>query len=59
MPLTKKIKLTRIGIKTYSGGNGTYLSGIQLEFTNGVSSPMFETNNAKEAKIKWLDIDST
>ena len=34
------------------------LCGIQLVFTNGTESPMFETSCAKSLKFKTISIDT-
>ena len=44
-PLNKKIKLRQICWKNYS-----VLKGLQLKFTNGVETPLFQTD--KMAKIE-------
>ena len=54
-PLKKEIKLCQIGFKT----NGMNLSGIQLMFTNGVETPLFEAANAVNKELQTFDIDIT
>ena len=54
-PLKKEIKLCQIGFKT----NGMNLSGIQLMFTNGVETPLFESANAVNRELQTFDIDMT
>ena len=54
-PLDRQIKLCQIGIKR----NGMNLSGIQLMFTNGVESPLFESDTSRDREMNTIDIDIT
>jgi len=48
------MKLARIGLKDY---NGTYLGGIQLLFTNGIKSDLYQTNASSSGEFKYREID--
>ena len=59
-PRDRLIKLKTIRYKQYYFGE---LAGIQFEFTNGIKTPMFETERAKRKdpliELKTLNIDTT
>ena len=59
-PRDRLIKLKTIRYKQYYFGE---LSGIQFEFTNGIKSPMFETERAKRKdpliELKTINIDTS
>lgn len=59
MPLEKKILLKTIKIKQFE--NNKFLSAIQLEFTNGMSTPLFQSGIEEELgrQPKSLNIDPT
>ena len=54
MPVYSKVKLTAINYKIY--GNGVGLAGIQLQFTNNIQSPFYETDGAVVEKVKMKTI---
>ena len=59
-PRDRLIKLKTIRYKEYYFGE---LSGIQFEFTNGIKTPMFETERAKRKdpliELKTIEIDTS
>ena len=58
IPIDKRVKLNRIGFKKY--GNDNALTGLQLEFTNGVKTDMLETDfSIKNCKLDHVDVDDT
>ena len=54
-PRGKDIKLRKI---YYKNGFGNALKGIRLEFTYGITSPLFEADD-KNHKLKSVEIDTT
>ena len=54
-PNGKDIKLRKI---YYKNGFGSALKAIRLEFTYGITSPIFETED-KNHKLKSIEIDTT
>ena len=59
MPLDQEIKLQTIKYKQFD--NQKFLSGMQLEFSNGIKTPMFQAG--MEAEMGWdpktIKIDTT
>ena len=51
LPLSKKIKLNQFAYKIKDDSNNG-LSGIQLRFTNGVTSRLFESPHGRKDKLR-------
>ena len=54
-PEGKNIKLKKI---YYKNGFGSSLKAIKLEFTYGVSTPLYEVDD-KDHSLKAVEVDST
>ena len=60
LPLDKRVKLRRISFKqdaTGSSKNGDPLGGIQLGFTGGVTSPLFQAKFMDSQKLQHVPVD--
>lgn len=55
MPNDKDIRLKKI---YYKNGFGAALKGIRLEFTYGLTTPLFEVEDSKH-KLKSVELDVT
>ena len=55
LPIDKEIRLRKI---YYKNGFGTALKAIRLEFTYGLTSPLFEVQDSKY-KLKSVELDPT
>ena len=55
LPIDKEIRLRKI---YYKNGFGTALKAIKLEFTYGLTSPLFEVQDSKY-KLKSVELDPT